>query len=146
MYKKILWIVTLAASLVLSPILFAHGGMCGERLEKMVASLKIDEAQKQKIQPIMDELKTGMKNTMPQMKELHDQINQQAQSESPDQATMDGLIDKKVKLIGDMMKAKSNARHQIFAILTPEQKTKFNDMMKQAEEKMAEKFKGCHDD
>lgn len=63
-----------------------------------------------------------------------------------DQATVDGLIDKKTKLVGDMMKAKVTAQNQIYSVLNPQQKTELQNKVKKMEDKMAEQFKSCHDD
>ncbi|MBI2785358.1 MAG: Spy/CpxP family protein refolding chaperone [Legionella longbeachae] len=145
MYKKIIQTATFALTLALSPVVLAHSG-CGEGLKHMVDSLKLDDSQKEKIKPILEQLKTTVKNDAGQMKDLEQQINQQAQSENMDQSAVDGLIDQKAKLIGDIMKAKVTAKNQILAVLKPEQKTELQNKMKKMESKMAEKFKSCHDD
>lgn len=142
--KKYLVAAAFAVSLMAGQTVFAHG--CGgDGLKRMVESLHVNDAQKAKIQPVLEQLKTGMKDDESQMGDLRTQITQQVQSDTMDQATLDGLIDKKSKLIGDMMKAKSNAFHQIYVTLTADQKTKFKKMVANMEEKMAEKFKNCHD-
>ncbi len=143
MYKKIIQTAAFAFTLVLSPVVLAHGG-CGEGLKSMIESLKLDDTQKSKIKPILDQLKTTMKNDADQMMDLSQQINQQAESANMDQSTVDGLIDKKTKLIGDMMKAKVTAKNQIFSVLNPQQKTELQNKTKQMEDKWAEKFKKCH--
>lgn len=70
----------------------------------------------------------------------------QASSSSMDQGNSDALIDKKTKIIGDMMKAKMAAKNQIFSILNDKQRTELQSKMKKAEDKMIEKFKECHED
>jgi periplasmic protein CpxP/Spy len=146
MYKKIIQTATFALTLALSPVVLAHSWGCGEGLKHMVDSLKLDDSQKGKIQPIMEQLKSTLKNDGSQMKDLDQQINQQVQSTNMDQSTLDGLVDKKVKLIGDMIKAKATAKNQILAVLKPEQKAEIQNKMKKMEDKMAEHFKSCHDD
>lgn len=145
MYKKLLWITAVAFSLVLSQATFAHDWGCGKSMEKMVESLNLDDAQKAKIKPVLEQLKSTIQSNASQFSSIETQINQQVNSATMDQGTVDGLVDQKTKLIGNMMKAKLAAKNQIIAILTPEQKTKIQDMMKKAEEKMAEKFKDCQD-
>lgn len=112
----------------------------------MVESLKLDDSQKSKIKPVLEQLKSTIQNDAAQMKGLHDQLNQQAESANMDQSTVDSLIDKKTKLIGDMMKAKIAAKNQIYAVLTPQQKTELQNKMKKMKEKMEEKFKSCHEE
>jgi protein CpxP len=145
MYKKLLGIFVLVGAFVLTTPLLAHSGMCGEGMSKMLESLKLDDSQKQKIKPIMDSLKANMKQSADQMVDLSKQLNAQMVSETPDQSAVNDLVDKKAKLIGDMMKAKIDAKMQIYAVLNSQQKTVLQNKMKQIEEKMAEKFKGCHD-
>lgn len=143
MKKSLLWIVAVTFSFVLGQTAFAHSGHCGDGMKKMVENFKLDDTQKAKIMPILDQLKTTLKTSWSQMADLRTQINQQIQSDTMDQATLDGLIDKKTKLIGDMMKAKAAAKHQIFTILNAQQKTMYVDMMKKMHDKMVSKFENC---
>jgi protein CpxP len=143
MKKRLLWIVAVSLSFVLGQSAFADSGHCGDGLNKMVEHFKLDAAQKAKVTPILDQLKTSLKASGSQMKDLRTQINQQVQSDNMDQATLDGLVDKKAKLIGDMMKAKVTAKHQIFTLLNAQQKTAYQDMVKKWDEKMAAKFANC---
>lgn len=146
MYKKILWIMAFSCSLLFSQSIFANSWGCGEGMKQMLQSLKLTDDQKTKIQPILDQLKTSVKTAASQMGALETQISQQVTSATMDQGTLDGLVDQKAKLIGDMMKAKLTAKNQIIAILTPEQKTAILGMMKKLEDKIAARYKDCHDD
>lgn len=146
MYKKIAQTVLFACTLALSPVVLAHSCGCGEGLKHMVSSLKLDDNLKSKIKPILEQLASTIKNDASQMKDLDQQLQQQAQSANMDQATVDGLIDKKTKLVGDMMKAKVTAQNQIYSVLNPQQKTELQNKVKKMEDKMAEQFKSCHDD
>lgn len=144
MRNKLLWIVAFTFSFVLGQTAFAHSG-CGERMTKMVDSLSLDDAQKAKIKPILEQLKMSMKDNMTQMKDLRTQINQQVTSDKMDQSTVDGLVDKKVKMMGDMMKANMMAKNQIFNVLTAQQKTKFQNSVKDMESKMVDKMESCQE-
>ncbi|WP_131794624.1 Spy/CpxP family protein refolding chaperone [Fluoribacter gormanii] len=144
MYRKLIQTAAFTCALALSPVVLAHSGECGEGFKSMVESLKLDDSQKAKIKPILDQLKTSMKNDFDQMKDLSQQINQQAESATMDQSAVDGLIDKKTKLIGDMMKAKVTAKNQIFSVLNPQQKKELQNKMKKMEDKMEKQFKNCH--
>ncbi len=144
MYKKFLWTVAFAFSLALSQSAFSDSWGCGEKLSTMLQSLKLDDAQKAKIKPIMDQQKATMKDLGSQMNDLDTQIDKQINSPTPDQAAIDDLLSKKVTLIGSMIKAKVMTKIQIFGVLTPEQKTTLQGMMKKLEDKIAAKFKKCH--
>lgn len=144
MFKKILGTTALVCSLAISPAVFADCG-CGGGMKKMLESMRLDAAQKEKIKPIMETMKSNMKADVDQMKDLDQQINDQAVLATMDQSTVDSLVDKKAKLIGDMMKAKVMAKNQIYAVLNPKQKTELQNDMKKMEAKMEATFKSCHD-
>lgn len=144
MCKKTLWIIAVAFSFVLGQSAFAHS-LCGQSMDKMVESLKLDDAQKAKVKPVLDQLKSNMQSNWTQMKDLETQINQQVQSANMDQSTVDGLVDKKTALIGNMMKAKIAAKNQIFNVLNAQQKETLQAKMKAKEDKIAAEFKSCHD-
>lgn len=146
MYKKILGIALLATTFAMSPVGFAKSCICGEGFKKMIGDLKLDSAQKDKIQPILDQMGATMKADGTQMDEITKQLHEQVVSDKMDQATVDGLVDKKTKLIGDMMKAKLSAKSQIFAVLTPQQKTELQTKMDAQEEKIANEYKSCQQD
>ena len=145
MKNKLIWIVAFASSLFFSQASFSWGG-CGEGLSKMVGSLKLEDAQTAKIQPILEQFKSAAQNAGTQIGDLDKQIKELVNSANVDPSKVEPLIDQKAKLIGDIMKAKFNATIQILAILTPEQKTQLQGKINKMEDKMAEKFKNCRDD
>lgn len=144
MYKKFLWIIAFTLSFVLSQSAFSDSWGCGEGMKNMLQSLKLDDAQKEKLKPILDQQQASMKDLGSQMNALDTQIDQQINSGKPDQTALDELVDKKAKLIGSMIKTKIMTKIQIYSLLTAEQKTKLQDMMKKLEDKIAAKFKSCH--
>ena len=146
MYKKILWAMTLSLTLILSSTGFAHSSMCREKLDTMIESLKLDDQQKEKIKPILAQLKTTMSAAMTQMNSVSTQLDQQVWSTSMNEDTVNSLIDQKTKLIGEMMKAKMKAKNEVFTILTAAQRTVLQNRMKTMEEKIAAKFKNCNQD
>ncbi len=141
--KRLLWIL---------PVMFLAFGQsvyadhACDKMKNMVEELNLTDDQKAQITPSMNEFKLKMHENWTQMKDLRMQFNQQVQSDKMDQATVDGLIDKKVKMMSDMMKAKMALKHQIWMILTPEQKTSYQEMVKKWENKMTEKLEDCQDD
>jgi protein CpxP len=146
MFKKSLWIITFVSSLMINQMVFADSSVCGESLSQMVQSINLDATQKEKIKPILDQLKSTLKASGSQMDASVSQIRQQVNSTNMDQEKVNSLVDEKTKLIGDVMKAKIMAKSQIFSILNPQQKGKLQDMIKKSDEKMAAAFKKCHED
>lgn len=145
MYKKILWIIAFASSLIFSQAVLADSWGCGEGLKKMLANSSLDDAQKAKIKPIMDQLKASMKDTWSKMGDLDNQIKQQVNSDKMDTSVLNSLVDQKTKLIGDAMKAKLVAQNQVMAVLTPQQKSDIQTKLQALEDKIAAKFKSCHE-
>lgn len=146
MNKKFTWIVALVFSFVLNQTAFADSSACREGFKSMIQSLKLDDTQKEKIKPIMEQLKTSMKTSWTQMKSLESQLKQQVTSATMDQNTVNSLVDQKTKLIGDMIKAKITAKNQIYNLLNDQQKSQLQEKMKNFEEKMAAKYKECHEE
>jgi len=144
MYKKIIQTVAFTCALVLSSVVLASAGECSKGLKHMVDSLKLDDSQKAKIKPILEQLKSTIKSDASQMKDLGQQLDQQTESTNMDQSAVDSLIDRKTKLIADMIKAKITAKNQIYSVLNLQQKTELKNKMKRMEEERKEKFKNCH--
>lgn len=146
MYKKFIWILALITSFTLTQMVFADTTVCRDKLSKMVQSLNLDESQKAKIKPILDQLKTDLQTSGSQMKDFHTQITQQVNSANMDQDKVNDLVDKKTKVIADMIKAKLKAQNQIYVILNPQQKEKLQNMIKTADDKIAAIYKNCEQD
>ncbi|WP_347252613.1 Spy/CpxP family protein refolding chaperone [Legionella sp.] len=146
MNKKILGTILFVFSLVFGQVSFADSMDCGKGIRDMVQSLNLDDSQKAKIKPILDQLKSTVNDKATQLDGLRKQISQQVMSANMDQSTVDNLVDQKTKLIGDIIKAKIAATIQIMSVLTDAQKTQLQKKIQDLEEKMAEKYKKCHED
>jgi Spy/CpxP family protein refolding chaperone len=144
MLKKLFGAVVFGFALICSQISFADNWGCGEGLRSMVESLNLDEAKKAEVKTILEQLKNNMKGIASQMDSIDKQINEQVVSDKMDQDAVNGLVDQKAKLIGDMIKAKLTAKNQIIALLTPEQKKALMDKMTKLEDKISARFKKCH--
>lgn len=141
--NKFLCISALVLSLLGGKI-FAGSCACGGNIQSMLETLKIETAQKERIKPILEKLKSNIKGSSSQMNALDTKIEEQVNSATMDEPKTRALIDEKSKLIGDMIQAKAVAKNQIFAILNPQQKTEFQNMIKTREDKIATEFKSCH--
>lgn len=145
MHKK-LGLIVLLLSFIFSPLALANTWNCGENLRTMVESLNLDKTQKEKIKPILDQVKSAMQDKSSQMNDLENQINGLVSSNNLDEGALNNLIDQKTKLIGDMMRTKLMAKNQIFAILNDKQKADLQSKISKAEQKIADQFKKCHQD
>jgi protein CpxP len=147
MKKSLIWIIAVSFSLILGQAAFAEGNHCQDgMMKKMMEHFKLDDAQKAKAKPIIEQMKSTMQANRSQMKDLRMQINQQIMSDNMDQATVDSLIDKKTKLMGDMMKTRMSIKHQIYTLLNPQQKVAYQAMVKKWQNKMASKADSCKEE
>lgn len=145
MNSKLLWIIAFACSLFLGQSAFAHKWYCGEKMDEMKKSLHLTSDQEKKIEPIMKQLKTTMKDSATQMKDVSKEVQEQITTNSTDESALDSLVDKKTKIIGAMIKAKIHAKHEIYGLLDDKQKAHYKKMMQEWEQKMADKYKKCKD-
>ena len=147
MYKKIIGLILAVTAVFAAQTVLANSCHCGEKLEKMVNALNLTSDQKDKIKPIFDQLKSTMKDKWTQIKDIKMQMDQQSAGDEMDVAVINGLIDKKMALMGDIMKAKASAKAQIMDILTDKQKMQIKAKMAEVKAKMAKKWHQCqHDD
>ena len=151
MNKKIMWIAALALSLILGQTAFADATheeksskSCGcDHMKKMVESLKLDDKQQASLKAIKEQAKESEKANWQQMKDIRLQIDQMVQSDAMDESKLNDLINKKKDLFATMMKTKIMAKHQIYTILNTQQKTQYQQMMKQWEEQHLAGQKHC---
>ncbi len=146
MYNKILGVLAVSASLMMSQSILASTS-CGDDLKNIVVGkLKLDEAQKEKIKPVFEQLKTSAQEHFTQMRDLRAKMRQQVESDTLDQATVDSLAEQNAKLVTDFTKARINARHEIYMALTPEQRSKVKTEIQKVEEKMEAKISSCQEE
>jgi len=148
MNKKIIGIGVFIFALIFGQSVFADSDdcTCGEKMKEMITSLKLDDAQQAKIKVIKEQMKSSVKSNWEKMKGLREQINQQIHSDDMDSSKVDQLINLKAELMGKMMKAKAMARHQMYGLLTPQQKVQFQELFKKWDEKVEKKHESCHKD
>jgi|LakMenEpi03Aug12_release.lakeMendotaPanAssembly.Ray.scaffolds.fasta_scaffold904521_1 protein CpxP len=143
MVQKILGTIIFGSFILFSQMIFADDSIYRETLHKIVQSLNLTDAQKTQINPILSELKSELKKVGSQMGNIRSEIKQQVNSTNMDKTKVNDLVDKKTKLIGDMIKAKLTAQNKIYSILNPEQRQKLSEAINKADEKMEALFKSC---
>lgn len=112
-----------------------HGWM----LKSMAKQLNLTDAQQTQIKDIMSAERTKMKPLMQQMRQ-----NQQAQD-----ATANGTFDenqartfatKQAQIMTDLMVEKQRMRSQVYAVLTPEQRQKAQQLMQERQQHRQERM------
>ncbi|HHF7344157.1 TPA: Spy/CpxP family protein refolding chaperone [Legionella feeleii] len=152
MTKRIFTAITLAFSLFAAQTLVASTSTqvtqgcncCVGGMGQILKALNLNADQQAKIKAIKAQLKSDTKDTWAQLDDVRGQINALIQSGQVDEAQLDSLVDKKMELLGKGIKTKIKARNQIYNVLTVEQKTQFQSLLKQQMEKRKQLFKACH--
>ena len=144
MTKKLLSIAVVVFTLILSQSgiaktqenQFLSFWGCGDEIKNTADTLKLNDAQLAQIKIIKAQLKISQKENWTQMKSLHEQINQQIQSDVINQLKTDSLINTKTQLIGSILRGEILAKHYIYNVLNEQQKVQYKQMQKNCEEKM----------
>lgn len=144
MIKTFIKTLILTLALTITHTATADSWGCGEGMKSMLATFKLDQAQLDKIKPVLVHYNSDVKDTANMIKPIDAQLSKQGLSNKMDEKVVNDLINKKMQLIGNMMKSKIIAQNRILAILTPDQNQQMQVMIKQLEDKISAKFKSCH--
>lgn len=141
--KKLL-VTALVGTLVLAPVAFAakgekqdckQGGKHGQRSEmKMMKQLDLSAEQKQQVKAIMQAQKQQKQN-VEQRSMMHEQRMAIITSASFDKDAAQTLITQQQAMKQSRMLDKLAAQHQVYQLLTPEQQTKYQELVNQKMEK-----------
>lgn len=144
MRRKLLLAALLATLTALGATMFAQGhgmrhGRRGWMLQRMTKHLNLTEAQQQQVKTIMQ---TERGKIQPIMRQLRQ--NEQAENASIngqfDEAKARDFAQKQAALMTDMLVEKERTKSQVYALLTPEQRQKALDLMKQREQRRTERM------
>lgn len=112
----------------------------GWMLKRMTRQLNLTEAQQTQIKGIMAGEKTKIKPLMQQLR----------QNEQAEQASINGTFDenqarafagKQAQLTADLIVEKERMRSQVYAVLTPEQRQKAQQLMQERQQHRQERMK-----
>lgn len=148
MYKKSIIVAAIfmavAAGLATSAFAQHPGTGFGHRkgwmLKHMAKQLNLTEAQQTQIKGIMADEKTKMNPIQQQLRQ-----NEQAQEANIngtfDEAQARTFAGKQSQLMTDLIVEKQRLRSQIFAVLTPEQRQKAQQLMQERQQRRQERMK-----
>ena len=147
MHKKFLIIpailMALAAGLATSALAQRPGkgfGHHGGWMRHMAKQLNLTDAQQTQIKGIMATEKTKMKPLMQQMRQ-----NQQAQDAningSFDENQARAFAGKQAQIMTDLIVEKQRMRSEVYAVLTPEQRQKAQQLMLERQQRRQERMK-----
>jgi Spy/CpxP family protein refolding chaperone len=116
------------------------GHHSGWMLNRMSKQLGLSEAQQTQIKSIMADGKTRMKPLIEQLRQ-----NRQAESANSNGTFNENqaraFATKQTNIMADLMVEKQRTRSQIFAVLTPEQRQKAQQLMQERQQRRQERMK-----
>jgi len=100
--------------------------------QRMADELKLTDSQRAAFKNIM----LQMRNTFHSGRDLHEQIRDITESDNYDEKKIRDLVRKHDTEMENNIVSNSKAMHDFYQSLSPEQKTKFNDLRKQMKDRM----------
>jgi len=91
--------------------------------------LSLTPEQMTRLSTLQQEIRSKMTGLQTEFHSINDEINTISKSSPIDEAKLNALIDKKKEIVGVMMKNKAMLVHEIYTMLTPDQKSKFDEMV-----------------
>jgi Spy/CpxP family protein refolding chaperone len=105
-----------------------HGEMRGLR------AVDLTEAQRDQIFNIRHEQAPALRDQMKKVRAAHDELRKLALADKFDQAAVRHAADTQAKAISDMAVLRAQTTNRVRAVLTPEQRTKLDQMREQRRE------------
>lgn len=100
----------------------------GDMLEHMSRELNLTDEQKTQVKAIMDATETSAQGTHAKLDEVHKQLEAATANGQFDEGQVRTLANQLGQLQADMMVEHLRAKSKVFAVLTPEQRTKAEAM------------------
>lgn len=140
MSKKLIWISAFTLALFLGQPSFAHchHKQCDEKhqqLDKLATELNLTPEQQAKVNALKEQGHADMKANLTQLKALRGQIGDLVKANKIDEAKLDSLVEQINKIRGSMLKNRILMQHQMYSLLTEQQKAKFLELKKKWDEK-----------
>ncbi len=117
----------------------------GRGILKMAEKLGATDEQKTQIQGILEESKTRIQPLMESAKANHQQIKDLGTDGTFNEAEVTRLANAQAETMKQMIVEKERTKAAIFAVLTPEQRTKANEFKEQMKERFKDRKRGPGD-
>mgnify|MGYP001316292228 CR=1 FL=1 len=135
---KLIRTLTVAVALTAASTAVLAGGPKGDHADRMARMLDLNDEQRTQVQEIMREHRTEMQELRAQIREQRKALHASATADEFDEAQAREQADKLGDLMGDAAFHGSRMRHEIHAVLTPEQRQKLEDRHARFEERRKE--------
>lgn len=134
-----------AAALAQNKFEGKRGGMRGQFGQRMAEQLGLTDAQKTQIQQIMQAEKTKTQSLREELRSQHQQLAAATKGGAFDEAQVRTRANQQAQTQANLIVERERVKAQIFQILTPEQRTKAEQLHSQFGERMHNRgFRGQH--
>lgn len=152
MNRKVLGLVTLVVSIALCQITFADNHSTKSSMQascpcknKFFKKLDLTPEQQTQIKAIKEQANVQRAVKQKEIVAIDNQIQELTRAEQLDEAKLDMLLNQKKEIMASLIKNKIIVKHQVYNILTAQQKDKYNEMIKEWEKKRLQKLNNVHD-
>lgn len=122
-----------------------HGGFGdgfgGRGFARMAQKLNLSDEQKSQVKTIMEDSKTRVKPLMESLRENRKQAENLGQDGAFNEEQVNQIADSQSETMKQLFIEKEKTKAQIFAVLTPEQRTQAAEMKEQFKNRSKERFK-----
>ena len=153
MNKNIVWLSTIIFCCACGQNIFADGTNikttqpCSCTCNKpSVKELHLSAEQETKIKAIREQASVVKAMNMKAMLTIHNQIEKLIRIGKLDDIKLDVLLDQKKDIMATMIKNRILVKHEIYSVLTPQQKTQYDGMMLTWEKNNMEKLDNMQDE
>lgn len=147
MNKKMIWLPVFVFSVALSqPIFATDTDAKGSKpasctcMKKAFKTLGLTPEQEAKIKAIRTQANLVKLAKRQEIVTINNQIQALVRDDKLDDTKLDVLLEQKKQLMATMIKNKVLVKHQIASVLTAQQKTKYDELMKSWEEQRMKKL------
>ena len=140
MNKKLFWLLAFTFSVALCQPIYAdqYKGESAQHAScpcnKMwIKKLDLNDEQQAKIKAIRAQARAVHVMKKDELMTINNQIQELIKLNELDESKLDILINQKKEIMGTLMKSRAMTKHQMYNVLTPAQKAKYEDLIKQEE-------------
>lgn len=138
MSKKFIWLSIVVLSLTIGQTSFACATDknktahcdCKQGSSRTTDKLNLTDEQKVKIQALKTQNLQTFKTNIQKLKAIRPQIISLINSDKMDETKLDALLAQRSQIKNSMVKNRIMMQHQIYSLLTEEQKSKYRDLTK----------------
>jgi protein CpxP len=117
------------------------GGFGGGGFVRMAEKLNLSDEQKTQVKTILEDSKTRIKPIMESLRENHKQAENLGTDGTFNEAQVNQIAANQAEITKQLFIEKEKTKAQIFALLTPEQRTEAAKMKEQFKDKFKDRFK-----